>query len=109
MPSPPEVVDGELKYEVSEVLNLKIAQGKLLYLVNWKGYSLEERTWEPAENIAHAGEAVATYHSRYLNWPSAKDIPTPRPRRSSAHKKGGTVTGVEATGGNRRQPGPYWS
>ena len=87
-PPPPEVVDGELEYEVSEVLDSKIARGKLLYLVDWKGYGPEERTWEPAANVAHAGEAVATYHLRYPNRPSARDIPTPRPRRSSARKEG---------------------
>jgi len=86
-PPPSEVVGGELEYEVSEILDSKIARGKLLYLVDWKGYGPEERTWEPAENVIHAGEAVTTYHSRHPNRPSAKDIPTPKPRRSSAVRR----------------------
>ena len=104
-PPPPEVVDGELEYEVSEVLDSKIVRGRLLYLVDWKGYSPEERTWEPAANITHSDEAVATYHSRYPNRPSAKDIPTPKPRRSSVRKEGGTVTGRVATGRNHLSRG----
>src|SRR5579862_8077378 len=112
MPSPPEVVDGELKYEVSEVLNLKIARGKLLYLVDWKGYSLEERTWEPAENVAHAGEAVATYHSRYPNRPSAKEFQHPGLAGAQRVRRG-VLSRVRrqpvATSGNRQQPEPYWS
>jgi len=107
-PRPLEILDGDLEYEVSEVLDSKIARGKLLYLVDWKGYSPEERTWEPAENVTHASEAVATYHSRYPNRPSTKDIPTLGPRRSSARKEGSTVTDGVATGRNRNHMGATW-
>ncbi|CAM5120912.1 unnamed protein product [Natator depressus] len=39
------------EYVVHRVLDSKIKQGKLWYLIDWKGDSPEERTWEPAENV----------------------------------------------------------
>jgi hypothetical protein len=45
----PEVIDQDLEYEVDKMLNLKLVQGKLKYLVKWKGYWNEENSWEPTE------------------------------------------------------------
>ena len=42
-PPPPDEIEGELEYEVREVLNSKIVRGKLKYLVDWVGYGPEER------------------------------------------------------------------
>jgi len=91
LPKPPEIVNGELEYEVDAVLDSRIRRNKLQYLVGWKGYGLEERTWEPAENLENAKEAVAAFHLRHPNRPSATDREGPKPRRSSPHRRGGTV------------------
>ena len=40
----------------------KIQGGGLRYRVRWYGYSREEDTWEPAENLPE--EAVTRYHQR---------------------------------------------
>jgi len=50
-----------------------------------------ERIWEPAENLENAKEAVAAFHLCHLNWPSATDLKGSKPRRSSVHRRGGTV------------------
>jgi len=93
VPEPPEIVEGEAEYEVEEILDSKIVRKKLLYYVHWKGYGPEERTWEPAENLTHTDDTIAAYHQRHPEHPSATDLTQPRqPRRSSARKKGGTVT-----------------
>jgi hypothetical protein len=104
VPPPPEVVSHrELEYEVKEILDSKITRNKLRYLVDWKGYGPEERTWEPAENLNNAKEAVATFHRHHPNRPSTTDIATtPRPRRSSARKGGGTVMNDSQTSAQRR-------
>ena len=90
VPQPPEIVEGEPEYEVKEVLDSKIRGRKVWYFVDWVGYRPEERTWEPADHLSHANDAVAAYHRRHPQRPSPADIPNPR--RSSAHEEGGTVT-----------------
>jgi hypothetical protein len=87
----PEIVDGVEEYEVEGILNSRIKGKKLWYMVDWKGYTPEERTWEPAGNLSHATEAVAAYHRRYPHRPSSDDIPTAKPRGTSAPRRGGTV------------------
>ena len=89
LPKPPEIVKGELEYEVDAVLASRIQRNKLQYLVGWKGYGPEERTWEPAENLENAKEAVAAFHLRHPNRPSTTHLKDPKPRRSSAHRRGG--------------------
>jgi hypothetical protein len=74
-----------LEYEVKEILDSKIVHGKLRYYVDWVGYSPIDRTWEPAEHLCHAKEALAEFHARYPGRPSPNDIP---PRRSSEHRRG---------------------
>ena len=43
--------DDEAEYEVQSILDFKRVSGKPYYLVKWKGYSDEENTWEPTENL----------------------------------------------------------
>ena len=49
--------------------------------------------WEPAENLENAKEAIAAFRFHHPNRPSATDLNGPKPRRSSAHRRGGTVQG----------------
>jgi len=60
-------VNRELEYEVEAVLDSRIRKSKLGYLVEWKGYGPKERTWEPAENLENAKEAIAAFHFRHPN------------------------------------------
>jgi len=55
-PPPPELVDGEEEYIVEDILNSRMFQRKLQYLVKWEGYGIEGNTWEYSENLAHAPE-----------------------------------------------------
>ena len=87
---PPDIIDGTEEYEVHKILDSRIQHKRLEYLVDWVGYSPDERTWEPIANIAHAAEALEDYHRGYPNRPSPNDIPQPL-HRSTAPKRGGTV------------------
>ena len=42
---PPELVDGEEEYIVKKILNSRMFQQKLQYLVKWEGYGIEGNTW----------------------------------------------------------------
>src|SRR5271169_558469 len=68
-PPPPIEVEGEEEYEVEEILDSRLFRGKLQYFVKWKGYTTEENSWEPAENVANAANAVEAFHKAHPNRP----------------------------------------
>ena len=49
---PPELVDGEEHYVVEKVLDSRLMQGWLHFLVKWEGYGYEENTWVAEEDMA---------------------------------------------------------
>src|SRR5580700_976186 len=82
-PPLPVEVEGELEYEVSGILDSKIERRRLKYLVDWVDCGPEQRTWEPAKNVANAPDAVAAFHRAYPLRPSPQDVawPATLPRR----------------------------
>ena len=61
---PPEVIDGEEEYEVVEILAHRGSVRRRQYLINWKGYSSAENTWEYASNLTHADSLLSKYKLR---------------------------------------------
>ncbi len=57
----PELVGDNLEYEVDKILDSKLSNRKLHYLVSFKGYGPEENEWLPEENIT-AADAIAEFH-----------------------------------------------
>jgi len=72
---PPIEVDGEVEYEVEEILDSKIDRRRrhcqLLYLVRWAGYAStdEETSWLLATELDHASELVEDFHHKYPGKP----------------------------------------
>lgn len=99
LPPPPEPVelDGELEYEVHEILDSQwVGRGKnrkLKYLVNWKGYTPKDDTWEPEDHLKNAQKLIKEFHRRHpsapqrikasvwqsLNWQPIENFTTPTP------------------------------
>ena len=79
-PPPVQLLDGP-EYEVEAILDSKVMRNKLYYLVDWSGYSPNDRTWEPAENLNNATEIVADFHHRYPDKPTIATRGTRRQRR----------------------------
>ena len=60
LPPLPEIVDGEEEWVVEEILDSRMVNKKLCYLVKWEGFSVEHNSWEPWDNV-HALELVADF------------------------------------------------
>jgi hypothetical protein len=102
-PPPPQEVEGELEYEVEAILDSKLTRGKLMYLVDWVGYGQEERTWEPAENVEHAEQAVADFHRAHPERPSRRDLPARRQRSAPNRLQRSTPNRLQRSTPNRLQ------
>ena len=57
-PLPLEIIDGEEEWVVEDILDSKIINRKLRYLVKWKDFGVEHNSWEPRENV-HAPDIIA--------------------------------------------------
>ncbi|QRW21928.1 Retrotransposable element Tf2 protein [Rhizoctonia solani] len=58
---PPVTIDGEEEYEVEGITDAEERGGKWFFQVKWKGYGLEENTWEPQENLKNAEKFLKKY------------------------------------------------
>ena len=68
-PPPPIEFEDEPEYEVAVILESKIVRNKLYYLVDWLGYSPNERTWELIENVTNARALLEVSHRKYPDKP----------------------------------------
>ena len=64
---PPPLIELEAgsEYKVAAILESMIVCNNLYYLVDWLGYSLSERTWEPVENVVNARALIEDFHWQY--------------------------------------------
>jgi transposase InsO family protein len=60
---PPELVDGVQEYEVEKILDYKIFRKTPKWLVQWKGYPLEDATWEPKSSLGNAEDALKEFEA----------------------------------------------
>lgn len=57
--------DNPDEYVVEKILEKKVTKGKTLYLLKWKGYSSDDNTWEPEENV-DCPEMLAAFNKAQL-------------------------------------------
>jgi len=67
-PPPPEIVGGEERYEIEQVINSRLNRGRLQYLVRWRGYGHEENSWI-TESDLDAPDLIAKYYRANPNAP----------------------------------------
>jgi hypothetical protein len=51
----------EPEYEVERVIAKRLSRNSVEYLVQWKGYSTADCTWEPAANLSNAPQKVQEF------------------------------------------------
>ena len=62
----PAVSQEDNTYEVDTILaSRETKDGKLEYLVHWKGYLFEEATWEPQRNLQGSADLLRKYHAKH--------------------------------------------
>jgi len=83
----PVVIKREEEYEVEKILNKKKFRGKARYLVWWKGYTVEEDTWEPRENLENTEDLVKEFEKEY------GEIRRVRKRRNAKEERKGELLG----------------
>lgn len=51
-----------------DILDSRIHNAILQYLIDWKGYGLEDQSWEHT-HYAHAPEKMQAFHDTHPDWP----------------------------------------
>ena len=54
----------ENEYEVDHIVDVRKKSQHMEYLVHWKGYTEEDRIWEPKGNLENAKAALDLFHER---------------------------------------------
>ena len=67
-PPLPEIIDGEEEWVVEEILDSRMINRKLRYLVKWDGFGIEHNSWEPWDNI-YALDLVSEFHRKHPGAP----------------------------------------
>lgn len=51
----------ENEYYVEKVIDKKVVDGEVRYLIKWEGWPEDESTWEPVENLDHIQNLIADF------------------------------------------------
>jgi hypothetical protein len=61
---PPDIVNGSEEHEVHSILRHRRKGRGFEYLIRWKGYSINDDTWEPVRNLKNSEEILEEYKTR---------------------------------------------
>jgi hypothetical protein len=85
LPPPPVEVESGIEYEVEDLLDHRFKGKQIYYLVLWKGYGPDERTWVSGNDLLNSKELVDDYILR--NGLDLKELS----RSGARRKRGGRV------------------
>jgi len=99
-PPPSIIVDGELEWEVEEVLDSRWHWRRFQFLIKWKGFNREHNSWEVASDVK-APDLVAEYYQRHPATPRhicQTDFDTLFKSRTIASRRSNLGGGVNVRG-----------
>jgi hypothetical protein len=79
-----EAEDEEEEWDVEEILDSRISNKRLEYLVKWLDFDATENSWEPAKNL-HCPEKVANFQRQNPDRP--KEVPKQNQTRQKGRPK----------------------
>ena len=62
---PPDLLEEQEVYEVETIVKHRKRGKGYQYFIKWKGYPIEEATWEPETNISKDGDMLTRYKLRH--------------------------------------------
>jgi hypothetical protein len=65
-PPPPVVIDDEEEFEAEKIIDECTYYGKKQYLVKWKGYTMENSTWEPEAHLKNSPDLVKDFQDHAM-------------------------------------------
>jgi len=100
----PTSEDIEEEYEVERIVGCRKKNGRIEYLIKWKGYSSDENTWEPEANLNEGAleEARAYQKSQISN--TADMSPLKRPRLDNSSTSSGNPTHYDVVAKKEHPP-----
>lgn len=86
-PPPPVQVAGQEEHEVASIIDVRKVRNSFQYLVHWRGFGPEDRSWVPLTRM-HADTLIRNFHRMHPEKP-APVVKGP----VAPHEGGGTVMG----------------
>jgi hypothetical protein len=76
-------------YKVEKILDKKVNGDNVEYKIKWKGYSINESTWEPLKNLKNIEEMVSEFDKNF-----EKNVSKKNDKKLKKSEERGATTGI---------------